>query len=92
MCDLSTIKQQPCVAVFPGRHGYPVPQGDTHCLSLPVCVSHVVLDYKSCAYYLHSLAHSILASDEEHDQFIHLQAKSQQTFTDETHDSIDKVL
>lgn len=92
MCDLSTIKQQPCVAVFPGRHGYPVPQGDTHCLSLPVCASHVVLDYNSCAYYLHSTALSILASNEKLDQCIHLQAESQQTSKDETHDSIDKVV
>lgn len=85
MCDLTTIKQQPCVTVFPGRHGYPAPRGDTHCLSLPVCASHVVSDHKNCAYYLHCTALGVLETDEEQDEFIHLQAKSQQTFTDETH-------
>lgn len=61
MCDLSTIKQHPCVAVFPGRHGYPDPRGNTRCVSLPLCALHVVLDWKSYAYYLQSAA-SIKAS------------------------------
>lgn len=38
-CDLSTIKRHPCVAVVPGRHEYPAPQGNTHRLSLPQCLT-----------------------------------------------------
>lgn len=40
-----------CPAVFPGRHDYPAPRGDTHCVSLPLCTSHVVLHHKCCSYY-----------------------------------------
>lgn len=80
VCDLSTIKQHPCVALFPGRHGYPVPQENTvsHCL----CASNVVL---------HCIRQSV-ASDEEHDKFIYPHTKSQQTFTDHSHNGMDKVV
>lgn len=70
VCDLSTIKQHSCVAVFPGRHWYPVSQEDTvsHCL----CALNVVLD---------CILQSV-ASYEEHDKFIYPHTKSLQTFTD----------
>ena len=77
---------------FPGRHEYPVPRGDRHCLLLPFIASHVVLDQRSCAYYIQSSVASILPSDSEHDQLLYLQAKSLQTFTVHTQDSLDKVV
>lgn len=86
VCDHSTIKQHPCVTVSGQTWA---PQGDTHCLSLPVCTSHVVLDQKSCAYYLQTSAVSILASNKGNDQFDIPAAKSQETFTVSIHNGFD---